>query len=85
MKIQLQAIENVENWKLEALWCSRCDLNVVKPNNQDTGRFFAIHGTVRKDSYKVKETDKSSLSDDYEQVVFAICTDCLKNAHEWAL
>lgn len=82
MKIQLEAIENVENWRLEALWCSRCDHKVVRPENQESGKFFAVHGTVRDYS---RESDKSTLSDDYEQVVFAICYECLNNAHKWAL
>ena len=59
------------------LWCSVCDSQVVKLNDETTGEFFSHFGTVRSVSRKEDGEYKSHLKE-YEQFVWACCNSCLE-------
>lgn len=66
----IQEIEGIE----EEFWCHDCDGRKVNGKNPETGRFFSVFGHIRRyDSQK----KKMILTAEYEQVVFALCPDCL--------
>ncbi len=56
-------------------WCSICDGNKVHSNKPDTGRFFSQFGHLW-------SVDKQKTSEQYTQVVFAVCTSCLDKANK---
>ena len=57
--------------KGEEYWCTECDNNIVKSDDPTTGTFFYQFGH----SWDAKA---GKTTDDYEQIIFAICHECLK-------
>ena len=51
-------------------WCSECDGRKVHSDKLETGRFFSQSGHTWLRS-------RGIIGDEYEQIIFALCSDCL--------
>ena len=55
----------------QSFWCAECDHNTVDSSLPSSGKFFQVSGHVR----KIGPKDKTG---DYENVIFALCSECLE-------
>lgn len=63
--------DNIQNFLVrQEFWCAECDHSTVDSGLPDSGKFFQVSGHVR----KIGQKDDTG---DYENIIFAICANCL--------
>ena len=77
MKYKYNFLDNQEIncLKGEKFWCNVCDGFLVDSEKKETGQFFQVFGHIR----NVRQSEEIGK---FEQLIFAICYDCLSKTRE---
>jgi len=61
-------------------WCTECDGNKVHSDKPETGKFFSQfgHNWIPQLSRACGAKVPGRVGEDYNQIIFALCTDCLQ-------
>lgn len=71
---KMKTIYKVDFLKGEKFWCNYCDAHRVDSDKPETGTFYGVFGHIS----KFDRTKQQQVTEDYEQVVWAVCTECDK-------